>query len=289
MNGLVALPLLVVVASVLLGSPLLERLRPASAVRYNSILLAAALAAAIPTLWLLGFGGLARLGIRTPVLDWCHTFLPQDRVVGTGIGLVALVLAVVGTVRVARVLSLHRRLRVSGGCRFTMIETDDVFAYTLPGPAGTIAVSRGLRNSLNDTEYEVVLAHEEAHARHRHDRFLLVALLTRAFIPALASVTRRLEFHIERWADEDAVAETGAARALAARTIAKVALATTPSPALLGIASHGTVARAAALLQPAAAPTNLVRLQAVATTGLIVAIATLQILSTTALATQLVM
>jgi Zn-dependent protease with chaperone function len=289
MNGFVAFPLLVVVASVLLGSPRLERLRPASAVRYNSILLIAALTAAIPTLWLLGFGGLAGLGVRTPVLDWCHTLLPEDRVIGTAIGIGALVLAVVGTVRVFRVLSLHRRLRVAGSCRFTMIETDAVFAYTLPGPAGTIAVSRGLRNSLDDTEYEVVLAHEAAHARHRHDRFLLVALMTRAFIPVLASVTRRLEFHIERWADEDAVADTGAARLLAARTIAKVALATTPSPALLGIASHGTVARAAALLEPAAPPTNLMRLQAVATTGLIVAIAALQIHSTTSLATQLVM
>lgn len=289
MNGLVALPLLVVVASVLLGSPRLERLRPASAVRYNSVLLIAALVAAVPTLWLLGFGGLARLGVRAPLLDWCHTLLPQDRVAGTGIGLGALALAVIGTVRVIRVLSLHRRLRVSGNCRFTMIETDAIFAYTLPGPAGTIAVSRGLRNSLDDTEYEVVLAHEAAHARHRHDRFLLVGLVARAFIPALAPVTQRLEFHIERWADEDAVAETGAARSLAARTIAKVALATTPSPALLGIASHGTVARATALLEPAAAPTNLVRLQAIATTGLIVAIAALQIHSTTALATQLVM
>ena len=287
MNGLIALPLVIVVVSILLAAPQLERLRPQAAVWGNVIALVALLAAAVPTLWLLGLGGLAHTGLRIPALDWCRHLLPEDRITGLIVGVLALVLAIAGSIRSVRVLALHRPLRTKDTCSLQMIETDDVFAFTLPGPAGTIAVSRGLRNSLDDVEFGVVIAHEQAHARHRHDRFLLIALLARAFVPPVASVSRGLEFHIERWTDEEALIESGACRVVAARTIAKVALAAVPVPAVLGVANHGTVARATALLQPAATPSRLVRLQALAATGLIVVVAALQVHHTTMLAAKL--
>ncbi len=125
-----------------------------------------------------------------------------------------------------------------------------MFAYTLPGPAGTIAISRGLRQHLDDAEFDLVLAHEYSHAHHRHDRFLLLALVVDAAVPLMRPATRQLRFHLERWADEDAVRTTRADRRLAARTIAKVALASTPAPAVMSIATQGVAARAGALVNP---------------------------------------
>jgi beta-lactamase regulating signal transducer with metallopeptidase domain len=140
-----------------------------------------------------------------------------------------------------------------------MVETPEVFAYTLPGPGGTIAISRGLRQRLADAEFDIVLAHERSHARHRHDRFLLLALLVDAAVPLMKPATNQLRFHLERWADEEAVRDTSADRRTAARTIAKVALANSPIPAGLGIATHGVAARAGALIDPPSAPTTMRR------------------------------
>jgi len=287
-SGLVALPLLVVICATLVGASRLDRLRPAAAARSTGLLLAAVLAAAIPTMWLLGFGGLANIGLRVPFFDWCRHLLPEGQIVGATIGLLTLGAAVTGSIGIFRVLSLHVRLRSTGSRALRIIDSDAVFACTLPGPAATIALSRGLCDSLDAEEFALVVAHEESHARHRHDRLLLIALLTRAFVAPLASTAQRLEFYVERWADEEAVQQSGAARTMAARTIAKVALAGVSSPALLGMAHHGTAARAVALLQPASSPTTFVRMQAILTTGLIVGVAALQLLRTAWAAAELV-
>ncbi len=64
----------------------------------------------------------------------------------------------------------------------------------------------GLRRSLDIDELNFVIAHERAHARHRHDRYKLLALFTTAFVPPIATRRRRrLEYHLERWADEEAL------------------------------------------------------------------------------------
>ena len=178
--------------------------------------------------------------------------LPERPIISALIGSAAAGIAGVGCIRVGGVLINHRRLRSDDRCDFRIIETSGVFAYTLPGPAGTIAISRGLRERLDDAEFDVVLAHEYSHARHRHDRFLLLALVVDAAVPFMRPATRQLRFHLERWADEDAVRDARADRGLAARTIAKVALASTTAPAVMGIATHGVAARAGALANPPA-------------------------------------
>ena len=48
----------------------------------------------------------------------------------------------------ARVLERHRQLRCTGALSVEFIDTDEVYAYTLPGPAGTIAISCGLQRAL---------------------------------------------------------------------------------------------------------------------------------------------
>jgi len=274
MINFVALPLLVTLGVAIAGSRRLDRLHPATAARCSAVLLAAVAIATVPTLWLIGLSGLAHMGFHNPVFDWSQHLLPSYQPFGAIIGVASLLAALTGTARAVRVLTHHRRLRCTDTCPLEFIDTDEVYAYTLPGPARTIAISDGLRKALDDNEFSVVLAHEQAHARHRHDRFKLLALLTTAFIPMIAPIMTRLDFYLERWADEEALAQTGAERRLAARTIAKVALASpSPRPAL-GIADHGVAARATALLAPVEHPGTVARLQTsmiIATTLLLTA------------------
>lgn len=277
MTNFVALPLVAMIAMTLFGSRILDRLSPATAARCSAVLLAAVTVAAVPTLWLIGLSGLAHLGFHNPVIDWSRHLLPEYRPIGAIVGIASLVAAIVGTVRAVRVAIHHRRLRCTDTCPLEIIETDEIYAYTMPGPAGTIAISTGLRNALAADEYDVVVAHEQAHARHRHDRYKLLALLTTAFVPPTQSVTARLDYYIERWADEESLEATGAERRLAARTIAKVALAAaSPTPAL-GIADHGVAARANALLSPIEHPAMTVRIQSAMVISVSVLLATYQL------------
>jgi Zn-dependent protease with chaperone function len=216
----------------------------------------------VPTLWLLGLSGIAHLGLHNPIVDWCRHLLPEHRPVGAVVGIASLIAALIGTARAVGVLLQHHRLRCTHTHSVEFIDTDEVYAYTLPGPARTIAISDGLRNSLDDHEFDVVLAHERSHARNRHDRFKLLGLVTTAFVPPVTRLVSRLDYYLERWADEDALRDTGIDRRVAARTIAKVALAAaSPQPAL-GIADHGVAARAAALLRPIEQPGITTRVQA---------------------------
>lgn len=250
MTNFVALPLVITLAAAVGGSRLWVRLRPAIAAALGTISFAAVLAAAVPTLWVLGLSGVSHFGISNPVFDWSYHLLPDNKLLGSLLGIGSLTLAVIGTARATRVILMHRRIRCSDTAGIEVVDSDDVFAYTLPGPARTIAVSSGLRASLTGDEYRVVMAHEQTHADHRHDRILLLAQLTTAFVPFIRSSARRLEFLLERWADENAAAAVDGDRRFVAVTIAKVALSSTaPFPAL-GIGGHGVAARTDALMSP---------------------------------------
>jgi hypothetical protein len=100
-----------------------------------------------------------------------------------------------------------------------------------------------------------VFAHERAHVDHRHDRYLTIARAAEAVLPMIRPLTRRLEFSLERWADDASVCAVNGDRLLVARTIAKVALLPhrKPQPTLglaLGFAGLGDAARAEFLLNP---------------------------------------
>lgn len=273
----VAFPLLVVLATATTAGRALDRLAPAAAARCMAVLLASIIVAAVPTFWILGLSGLAHIGVRSSLCDWSRHFLPDHPLLGGATGLAALALSVVGAFRLGSVIRTHLKVRCTATGSFHLVDTSEVFAYTLPGPARTIAISQGLRDSVSDSEYAVVLAHEQAHARHRHDRYLLLALAATAVVPFLGSATDRLRFHLERWADESALQATGADRRLAACTIAKVALAGQRSPSILGIASHGVAARADALIHPPADVGAAGRLQGAAVVLVMVALSAFQI------------
>ena len=287
MSNFVALPLVITLALTVFGSRLLDPLRPAAAARCSAVMLASVTIAAVPTLWLIGLSGLAHAGLHNPITDWSMHLMPGHRPVGALIGLASFAAAAVGSIRAVRVLQRHRRVRCADTRPLEMIDTDAIYAYTLPGPAGTIAISRGLRNALDAQEFGVVMAHEQAHARHRHDRFKLLALLATAFVPPTRSVTSRLHYHLERWADEEALDRTGVDRHVMARTIAKVALATASPTAALGIADHGIAARATALLTPIDEPSTTIRVRSAVIIATTVALAAYQLHHSALFATHL--
>jgi beta-lactamase regulating signal transducer with metallopeptidase domain len=158
------------------------------------------------------------------------------------------VLAVVRSQSVIRSWKGYRRLDPAVP---EVVESEALFAYTLPGRGGQIVLSSGLVGELAPEELAVVLAHERAHVLHRHDRLVLVADLANAIVPFVRPLQRRLVFVLERWADETAVATIGGDRRVVARTLARVALSHggVPAPAV-AFGGLGVAARVDALLDP---------------------------------------
>jgi len=165
----------------------------------------------------------------------------------------------VGAVRVAGVLREHRRLACSAGHTHTHTHGEEgpvdidgdpaPWAVTLPGSAGRIVLSAGLIAALDQREAGVVLAHERAHARFRHDRFILLGELAAGLLPPLRWLASRLRFSLERWADEVAADECGDRR-FVALTIGKVALIATPVAYATGFVGLGVVGRVQLMLSP---------------------------------------
>jgi beta-lactamase regulating signal transducer with metallopeptidase domain len=144
-----------------------------------------------------------------------------------------------------------------------VVVTEDTAAdaYTVPGWPCRIVITQGMLRALSAGERTVLLAHERAHAQRSHYLFTSVARLAAAANPLLRPVAAQACYTVERWADERAAAQAGD-RALAARAVARAALATAAAPpgrsaamAALGLITQERGAgpvprRVAALLAP---------------------------------------
>jgi hypothetical protein len=111
--------------------------------------------------------------------------------------------------------------------RLVVLDQPAIEAFAIPAGRkdhGRIVVSTGMLRILNAAERRVLLAHETAHLNHRHYRHRVLAALITAANPLLATLPAAIHHLTERWADEDAAATT-ADRTLAARTLARAALA----------------------------------------------------------------
>jgi beta-lactamase regulating signal transducer with metallopeptidase domain len=103
---------------------------------------------------------------------------------------------------------------MSGTCvgrrgHFDVVVVPDDRRYALSVPTGRgggqMLISRGVVNALDDAELELVCAHEEAHLRFKHRRFLLLAQVVEEvfwFWPPTKSSASILRLALERWADE---------------------------------------------------------------------------------------
>ncbi|MFI6765877.1 M56 family metallopeptidase [Streptomyces sp. NPDC050355] len=134
----------------------------------------------------------------------------------------------------------HRALDVlPAGADPAVLPDDDPYAYAVPGtpgrpgrPArpGRIAVSRGMLRSLDGDERRALFAHERAHLRCHHHRYLLAVRLAGCVNPLLLPLRSAVAFATERWADEEAARVVGDRR-LTARAVGRAALVSRPGPA----------------------------------------------------------
>ena len=224
-------------------------LPPVFAARLVALTVAVVVVATAPTVWLVSLGYLAHTPLLGGEFLWCAKALGFHQPVSAWLGLPAVAAAGLGAVRSARVLRSHRRFRHDRPGRIEIAGDERAFAYTLPGAGGRLVLSSGLVELLDDRETAVVIAHEQAHARFRHDRYLLLAQLAAAISPVLRPASSRLRYSLERWADETAVERCGDRRRVA-RTLAKVALVGPVPTGALAVAGLGVPARVAALLAP---------------------------------------
>jgi hypothetical protein len=241
-------PLLATLIIVVLTTTSHRRLRPEIATRFIAAGILTLLIAAVPTNLLVSVAYLAHVPLIGAGVRWCTEAIGIHGAVPAWLGIPALALSVVGSWRFARLIRLRKSLCCHGDQKVDLVDSTQAFAVTLPGTAGSIVVSTSLWDRLDDREREVVLSHEQAHARHRHDRFLLVASLASALLPPLHHLSQRLRFTIERWADEEAARQCGD-RELVALTLGKVALSSTPSM-VAGFSSLGVAGRMTALISP---------------------------------------
>lgn len=249
----VVLPLVLALALAVVVTATHRRLPPVVATRAVTVTLAAIAGAAVPTVWIVSLGYLAHAPFLHGRLRWCAEAFGIHEPIPGWLGAPALVLAVAGLVRVVAVVRGYRKLRQHEARSVEIAEHAQPFAFTLPGRGGQVVVSSGLVELLDDAEREVVLAHEHAHAHSRHDRYLLIAQISAAFVPFLRPLADRLHFSLERCADEVAVAHCGD-RGFVARTLGKVALGSAAPAGAMGFGGLGAPARVAALLSPPSTP-----------------------------------
>ena len=236
-----------------------RRLHPALGARVLASALAAVLLAVVAALVTLAVGFVSAIPWFAEHFSWCDTFSRTHGEVPLwlgvpAVGMLVLMAATGGAAytRARRCLWARRQLAAD----VLVVDDDRPDAYARGGRHGHVVVSAGMLRLLDPAEREVLLAHERSHLRHRHHRFLALAMVAGAALPPLGFLTRRLRLAVERWADEDAAAEVGDRRLVAA-TIARAALARTEHRRRLGLAVGlvGVPARVDALLLPPPAST----------------------------------
>lgn len=105
------------------------------------------------------------------------------------------------------------------GTRVLLTSDEAPVAYSLPGRAGGIVISRATVQLLDRAELSAVLAHERAHLSQHHHRCLTVLRgVTHFFrsVPGIRAVRDAVPHYLEIAADQAAKAETGATALAAA-------------------------------------------------------------------------
>jgi beta-lactamase regulating signal transducer with metallopeptidase domain len=179
---------------------------------------------------------------------------PVSNVVGLASALATVVL-VVRAVRTAWRINVERR-RVRSNM-IALNNSSESIALAVPGSHGGVVLSRGLRSRLTRQEIQVVIAHEQAHLRHRHHRHLATSAVCASALPVLHRLNENLRYAVERWADEDVAASIGSRR-FVAHTIARAALQEASPSTIPALTEVGVAARVEALLSDVPAHSGLV-------------------------------
>jgi len=238
MHLAVYLPLVMPLLAGAAARPLAERLPPVAAT-WLLVLSAIALAAASSAV--LGMLALTAV-VRIPLVDSLGGMSGQVITAGdpasvpAAIAAGALLTAAAAAAcraswrRAAALAAAGRRAHQLPGAGQVVVTDDQAAdAYTLPGLPCRIVITTGMLRALSPPERQVLLAHERAHASGLHYLFTTAARLAAAANPLLRPVAAAVGYTVERWADERAAAVTGD-RQLAARAVARAALATSTAP-----------------------------------------------------------
>lgn len=111
------------------------------------------------------------------------------------------------TRRAVRVEGWLGRHEYCGDHDIVFLPAFEPVAYSVQGERGQVVVSDGLATALGAEALSLVIAHERAHLRQRHGRYLAVAALIEAIGGGIGPVSRgalALRLAVERAADEEA-------------------------------------------------------------------------------------
>lgn len=255
MNPLLVAPLLLTLGGVVAGWFLPRLVSPATCARVLTAAVVVTAGGVVSGLVLVGMAASSELHVVSDAIGWCRALYPGDHGAAPWAGMVALGLLVVAGARGLRyarkVQSEHAPYKSIDGLE--VVNTSEPIAFAVPGRPGGVVMGSELLHALDVDERSAVLAHENAHLRHHHHRYVHTVELCAAAFPFLVPLARQVRFATERWADESAAAEIGSRRTVA-RAIARVALMPHPhnlSPAL-AFSGRGTSSRVEALLHPIA-------------------------------------
>lgn len=249
-------PLILALAATVVVAWVGSRLRPRHGAWLTSAAIGSMFVTVMITSWAVTLGFLAHEPLTGDLFAWCRRRLGVHHILSRWVGIPALLIALWSSARAWHVSRSWRRQRGSDASAVHIVAIEHPVAYAQTGRGGGVVVSTGMLAALEPGERRALLAHEQAHLRHRHDRFLVIGELA-AGLPPLAPAARQLRLAVERWADEDAARAVGD-RTIVARAIARAALVTHDHPEpVLGMLGADVPARVEALLgspppQPAA-------------------------------------
>jgi Zn-dependent protease with chaperone function len=230
MHLAVYLPLVMPLLAAAAARPLAGRLPPAAAtwlLAGSAIVLAAASSA---VLGLLALTALVRIPLVGAAGEMSMQVISRNDPASVPVAVAAGVLLAAAAAGACRALWHRTAALIAAGRQARRLPDDEAAdAYTLPGWPCRIVVTAGMMRALSHPERQVLLAHERAHASAFHYLFTTAARLAAAANPLLRPVAAAVGYTVERWADERAAAITGD-RPLAARAIARAALAATAAP-----------------------------------------------------------
>ncbi|MGW3101376.1 M56 family metallopeptidase [Streptomyces sp. NPDC001100] len=239
----VYLPLLLSLIAPFAARPLSERCEPRLA---TWLLTASALvlgAASTVSLGLLATTGLIRIPLLARLGHWSARTAQHDAPSQLSVALLAGLLLGGAVIAAARMLWRRARSLASAtleaACmpsRDGLVIVDDEApdAFALPGLPGRVVVSTGMLHTLDESERDILLAHERAHLTAHHYAFVALAQLGATANPLLRPFAAAVSYTTERWADENAATATGD-RTRVARAVGKAALAARHVPARLRI------------------------------------------------------
>ncbi|MDR6317393.1 M48 family metalloprotease [Actinoplanes couchii] len=260
MSSVVICPILVTLAIRFLA----DRLRPDAAVRFLVLSLTAAAAACLVTIGAFGLKAIAELPVVGAYFHFSDRIVRADTAHEPWVSWLSVALCAVAAAGIARVWWVHRvetaavrhftgrsaspassaSSAFSAGGRVVLIDDDRAAAFAVPD--GRVVVTTGMRAALDDTQYAALLAHEDAHLRGRHHRLILLTRLAAAVHPAFRLLTRRIDYLVERAADEQAAVRVHDRRAVA-RAIGAAALVSSGAAGLRMAPAAGDLRRAGAV------------------------------------------